>query len=82
MIWAAIGGMAIGVAVGEYYRRIIDRIRREQIADLRRSKVGETEVFDSLERSKRRDGMVSNEQFMEMQVTGHTAGRYKGGKAQ
>lgn len=28
-------GVVIGVGIGEYYRRVVDRIRREQITDLR-----------------------------------------------
>ena len=84
MIWAALGGMVVGVAVGEYYRRVIDGIRKEQIADLRSHQRSEPEPapFDHLQRAKPRRQMVTPEQHAELQHTGHTAGRYKGGEPQ
>lgn len=74
-----VGGIAIGVAVVEYYRRVLDGIRKEQIADLRgRQAAEDVEPFDRLERPKRRD-MVSKEQHKQLQQTGRTGGHYKGG---
>lgn len=80
-MWTFAGGMVSGVAIGfllgEYYRRIIDAIRREQINDLRRER---PEAWDGMERSQRRarSNLISQEQFDEMRSTGHTAGRRMG----
>lgn len=38
MTWELLGGVLVGALIGEYYRRVNDRIRREQIKDLREDK--------------------------------------------
>lgn len=88
MILAIAGGFAVGFAVGEYYRRIVDRIRCEQIEDLKQktkqktTRLREIPVFDAIDRPEpRRRGFVSEDQHAELMTTGHTAGRYKGGEA-
>ena len=38
MTWELLTGVLFGALIGEYYRRVNDRIRREQIRDLREDK--------------------------------------------
>ena len=76
MNWQFIAGIAIGVAIVEYYRRVIDRIRQEQIADQR----ARCRMHSDQPR-RRRDDLISQEQYDEYRATGHTAGRYQGENA-
>lgn len=53
MIWEMVGGVAFGIAIGEYYRRVMDSIRREQLADMRRRQHADDVPFDRLVRPQR-----------------------------
>lgn len=81
MIWGVAGGFAVGFCVGEYYRRMFDRVRREQISQMRgRGRGYDQDRYDSFEfdRPAPRRPLISEEQHEEYRKTGRTAGRYGG----
>ena len=84
MNWELIAGVAAGLAIGEYYRRVFDRIRKEQLEILRdrrqsRPRSNEPETFDELDRPQRRP-LVTPEKFDEYRRTGSTAGKRVNGE--
>lgn len=91
MIWEFAAGAVAGLAIGEYYRRVFDRIRREQLTDLRKPCMTEPqpklqprnpEPFDELTRAPRRTSrpLVTEEKHDELKRTGATAGKRVNGE--
>ena len=65
MTWELLGGVLVGALIGEYYRRVNDRIRREQIKDLREDKpAGRT--FRPMHREELEDELEWAEAFDEL----------------
>lgn len=91
MTWELLGGVLVGALIGEYYRRVNDKIRREQIRDLREDKACDGprramrreepeelyEAFGELDRPKRRrrEPLIAPEQQAEYLATGATRGK-------
>ena len=80
-MWGIAAAFLTGLCVAEYYNRgRIDKIRREQIDDLRgrqRRRIRDDALdFDFMEPQRREpDDLISQEQYDEMRRTGRTAGR-------
>lgn len=92
-MWQFAVGIVGGLLIGEYYRRIGDTIRKEQLADQReqrrepeRLRMREIPVFDAVEhpqprRERTRPPLITEEHEAEFRATGHTGGRRMGMQA-
>lgn len=84
-MWEVAVAFLVGIGVSEYYNRgRIDRIRQEQLKDLRahrsqQQKERETVYIERPAARRAKDDLISPEQYDEMQRTGRTAGRRDGG---